>query len=384
MAKKEKDEIKKKKKKNKELVKSTGLDLKPKKAKKNKDEVIDVSGGASDLIPTKKKTERVLLPVDKDDFIVVRVGKKNKLCFAHSPKRNTAYIEDTMNLDEPVTVEYDADTLIANLGKDPAPGKAYGVDIQPHYGDFQSDIGNVHLYRKLDDDEKKALTVSIKKIVKKVEEQGLAKVFPIKRVEILNQKGRWAGEYKISNKTGEVEDVIRLFPKILSDQIHNQYIWAHELGHAVWFRYVPDRLRSEWLEMYNESTKVSKAKKSQMEDLCTALVSSQQSVREFQRDIEEEELAMFKEALSYLKKIHKMSPEDVNILLNQNSKVLVAIWPTTASISNNESLCGDYAKVSVHELFAEAYAFYTTGKQVPKSIQKLLEKTIKAVKASDD
>lgn len=383
MAKKEKDEIKKKKKKNKELVKSTGLDLKPKKAKKNKDEVIDVSGGASDLIPTKKKTERVLLPVDKDDFIVVRVGKKNKLCFAHSPKRNTAYIEDTMNLDEPVTVEYDADTLIANLGKDPAPGKAYGVDIQPHYGDFQSDIGNVHLYRKLDDDEKKALTVSIKKIVKKVEEQGLAKVFPIKRVEILNQKGRWAGEYKISNKTGEVEDVIRLFPKILSDQIYNQYIWAHELGHAVWFRYVPDRLRSEWLEMYNESTKVSKAKKSQMEDLCTALVSSQQSVREFQRDIEEEELAMFKEALSYLKKIHKMSPEDVNILLNQNSKVLVAIWPTTASISNNESLCGDYAKVSVHELFAEAYAFYTTGKQVPKSIQKLLEKTLKATKAEE-
>lgn len=383
MAKKEKDEIKKKKKKNKELVKSTGLDLKPKKAKKNKDEVIDVSGGASDLIPTKKKTERVLLPVDKDDFIVVRVGKKNKLCFAHSPKRNTAYIEDTMNLDEPVTVEYDADTLIANLGKDPAPGKAYGVDIQPHYGDFQSDIGNVHLYRKLDDDEKKALTVSIKKIVKKVEEQGLAKVFPIKRVEILNPKGRWAGEYKISNKTGEVEDVIRLFPKILSDQIYNQYIWAHELGHAVWFRYVPDRLRSEWLEMYNESTKVSKAKKSQMEDLCTALVSSQQSVREFQRDIEEEELAMFKEALSYLKKIHKMSPEDVNILLNQNSKVLVAIWPTTASISNNENLVSEYAQTSVHELWAESFAFWLTGKILPKSVQKLLDKTLKATKAEE-
>lgn len=381
MAKKEKDEIKKKKK-NKELIKSTGLDLKPKK-KKKKSDVIDVSGGSTEIVTAKKKSERVLLPVDKDDFIVVRVGKKNKLCLAHSPKRNTAYIEDTLNLDEPVTVEYDADTLIANLGKDPAPGKAYGVDIQPHFGDFQSAIGNVHLYRRLEDDEKKAVTVSIKKIVQKVEEQGLGKVFPIKRVEILNPKGRWAGEYKISNKTGEVEDVIRLFPKILSDQIYNQYIWAHELGHAIWFRYVPDRLRSEWLEMYNESTKVSKAKKSQMEDLCTALVSSQQSVREFQRDIEEEELAMFKEALSYLKKIHKMSPEDVNILLNQNSKVLVAIWPTTASISNNENLVSEYAQTSVHELFAESYAFYTTGKILPKTVQKLLDKTLKAAKAEE-
>lgn len=378
MAKKDKE----KKKKSKDLVPTNSLDLRPKKKKKRTEEIIDVSGGSSE-IATKKKVARVQLPVDKDDFIVVRVGKKNKLCLAHSPKRNTAYIEDTLNLDTPVTVEYDADTLIANLGKDPVPGKAYGVDIQPHYGDFQSDIGNVHLYRRLEDDEKKAVTVSIKKIVKKVEEQGLGKVFPIKRVEILNPKGRWAGEYKISNKTGEVEDVIRLFPKILSDQIYNQYIWAHELGHAIWFRYVPERLRSEWLEMYNESTKVSKAKKSQMEDLCTALVSSQQSVREFMRDIEDEELALFKEALIYLKKIHKMSPEDVNILLNQNSKVLANIWPTTASISNNENLVSEYAQTSVHELFAEAYAFFTTGKILPKTIQKLLDKTLKAAKAEE-
>lgn len=381
MAKKEKDEVKKKKKST-ELVKSTGLDLKPKK-KKKKESAIDVSGGSSDVIPTKKKADKVQLPVDKDDFIVVRIGKKNKLCFAHNPKRNTAYIEDTMNLDEPVTVEYDANTLIANLGADPVPGKAYGVDIQPHYGDFQSELGRVHLYRKLDDDEKKAVTVSIKKIVKKVEDQGLGKVFPIKRVEILNAKGKWAGEYKISNKTGEVEDVIRLFPKILSDQIYNQYIWAHELGHAIWFRYVPEKIRAEWLELYNESTKVSKAKKSEMEDLCTALVSSQQSVREFQRDIEDEELLMFKEALSYLKKIHKMSPEDVNILLNQNNKVLAQIWPTTASVSNNESLVSEYATTSVHELFAEAYAFYTTGKVLPKTVQKLLDKSLKAAKAED-
>ena len=379
MAKKDKE----KKKKNKELVKSTGLDLKPKKKKKKSDEIINVSGGEKDIAPVKKKSKKVQLPVEKDDFIVVRIGKKNKLCFAHNPKRNTAYIEDTLNLDEPVTVEYDADTLIANLGQDPAPGKAYGVDVQPHYGMFESEIGPVHLYRKLEDDERKAVTVSIKKIVKKIEEQGLAKVFPIKRVEILNPKGKWAGEYKISNKSGEMDDVIRLHPKIINDQIYNQYIWAHELGHAIWFRYVPEKIRSEWLEMYNESTKVSKAKKSQMEDLCTALVSSQLSVREFMRDIEDEELLMFKEAMAYLKKIHKMSPEDVNILLNQNNKVLASIWPTTASISNNETLVSEYAQVSVHELFAEAYAHSTTGKQLGKTVQKLLDKTLKAAQAED-
>jgi len=382
MAKKDKDG-KKKKSKSKELVPTNSLDLKPKKKKKQKEEIIDVSGGSSEVAP-KKKSKKTQLPVDKDDYIVVRIGKKNKLCFAHNPKRNTAYIEDTMNLDEPVTIEYDANTLIANLGADPAPGKAYGVDVNPHHGDYASPIGRVHVYRKLEDDEKKAIEISIKKIVKKVEGQGLEKVFPISRIEIHNSKGKWAGEYRYTNKGGEVHDVIKLHPKILADQVHNQYIWAHELGHAIWCRFLSEKLRAEWLELYNESTKVSKAKKSQMEDLCTSLVSSQESVREFQRNIEGEELAMFKEALAYLKKIHKMSAEDVNILLNQNAKVLAQIWPTTASVSSNESLVTEYARVSVHELFAEAYAWTTVGgKQFPKEVMKLLEKSLKAAKVAE-
>ena len=378
-----KDKEKRKKSKSKDLVPTNALDLKPKKKKKkSNDEIIDVSGGA--VTEKKKKKDKPQLPVDKDDYIVVRIGKKNKLCFAHNPKRNTAYIEDTMNLDEPVTIEYDANTLIANLGSDPAPGKAYGVDVNPHYGDYQSPIGRVHLYRKLEDDEKKAVDISIKKILKKVEEQGLGKVFPITRIEIHNSKGKWAGEYRITNKGGEVSDVIKLHPKLLADQVHNQYIWAHEIGHAIWFRYVPEKIRAQWLELYNESTKVSKAKKSQMEDLCTSLVASQESVREFQRNIEGEELAMFKEALAYMKKIHKMSAEDVNVLLNQNNKVLARIWPTSASISSTECNWTEYAKVSVQELFAEAYAYTTIGtKNFPPEVIKLLEKSLKAAKASD-
>ena len=377
---------KKKKLKNKEkgLVKSTGLDLSPKKKKKKSGDVIaDVSGGGKKEVSKKKESTKVMLPVEKDDYIVVRVGNKNKLAFAHSPKRNTAYIEDTMSLDVPVTFEYSAETLIANLGKDPLPGKAYGVEVQPHYGEVKSEIGPMHLYRKLDDEEKTAINIAIKKIKKKVDAQGLEKVFPIYRIEVLNPKGKWAGSYGVKFNGGVAEDLMRLHPKIISDQIYNQYIFAHEIGHAIWFRYVSEKVRSEWLEVYNGLTKVSKAKKSEMEELCTALVSSQQSVREFQRDIEEDELALFKEALSYLKKHHKLSPEDVNILLNQNSKALAAIWPTTASFSTSESLVGEYSKVSVQELFAESYAYHTTGKEIPKSILKLLEKTLKKAQSDD-
>jgi hypothetical protein len=389
------DDLKKKKKKkksseentSKKLVKSSGLDTKMKKKKKKSSEesgdtIVKVSGGKK-LAKKEEAPEKAMLPVEKDDFIIVRIGKKNKLCFAHSPKRNTAYIEDTMANDEPQTVEYTAETLVANLGSDPAPGKAYGVDIQPHYGEVATPIGPMHIYRKLEDEEKEAITIAIKRIKKKVEEQGLGKVFPFTRLEVLNAKGKWAGTYSVSFKSGTPEDMVKLHPKIISDQIYNQYIFAHEIGHGIWFKFVSEKVRAEWLEIYNSLTKVSKAKKQEMEDLCTSLVASQQSVREFQRDIEEDELALFKEALGYLKKHHKMSPEDVNTLLNQNSKALAAIWPTSASYSNSESLISEYAKVSVQEMFAEAYAYHTTGKEIPKSVKKLLEKTLKNAQASD-
>ncbi|MNE41525.1 hypothetical protein D3C80_1356010 [compost metagenome] len=166
--------------------------------------------------------------------------------------------------------------------------------------------------------------------------------------------------------------------------MENQYYIFHETGHAVWFRYVPEKIRSEWLELYNSLTKVSKAKKADMEALFTSLVASQLSVREFQRDLEEEEAALFKEALGYLKKIHKMSPEDVNVLLNQNSKVLGEIWPTSAATSDTGSVTvqlGQLAATSVQEMFAEVFAYDLIGKKIPPSCKKLFDKTIKAAKA---
>uniref|UniRef100_A0AB39CE77 Metallopeptidase n=1 Tax=Pseudomonas phage HRDY3 TaxID=3236930 RepID=A0AB39CE77_9VIRU len=400
------DEPKKKKKKKKGLMKSESLDLKPKKKKKSseeqetglkkkkpKDYGRDVSGTLEGDGKKKKKKDlaekpaepvRELLPVEQDDYIIVKVGKKNELAFAHSPKRNTAYIERTMNTDAPVTFEYDGNTLIANLGKDPLPGKVHGVDIQPHYGTIDTPMGPMHMYRKLNDAEKDAIRIAQKKIVKKFESLGLEKLFPFTSLEVHNPRGRWAGMYQVSFKSGEAVDKVKLFAKILDDQIYNQYVFAHECGHGIWYRYVPERIRALWLEQYNAMTAVTKAKKSELADQCQSLIASSLSIRDFQRDLEGDELAMFKEALGYLKKVHKMSPEDVNVLLNQNSKVLAEIWPTSASISNADSLAalhGPYAAVSVQEMFAEIFAAHIKGDHVGKTLTKLLEKTLKVARS---
>lgn len=385
MAKKSKDEDVKKKKKKKTGTDLVAVDVKKKKKKDKFKDVVkaDVSGGkAVEKSEKKPREDRQQLPVEKDDYIVVKVGNKHKLCFAHNPKRNTAYLEETMQSDEPQTIEYDAFTLIANLGQKPAPGKAYGVTVEPYFGDGSSEIGQLFFYRELDDEEKKAVRIGCKKAAKLMIDSGLSGILPIGRIEIRPPQGKWAGKYVISFKSGEAEDKILLHPKILNDQLHNVYIFAHELGHAVWYRMVPERMRSEWLLLFNEHTKVERAKKQEMEDQFHALAASQLSVREYMRDIEEEELAMFREALAYLKKHHKMTPEDVNVLLNNNSKALGKIWPSSAAISNSEPLVSEYAMTCVQELFAEAFAYHMTGRDIGKTVKKLLERTLKEAKSN--
>lgn len=381
MAKKDKDK-KKKKSESKELVLSTGSDLtKKKKKKKGGDTSINVSGGSDKQVA--KVKERPLLAVEKDDYIIVRVGNKNKLCFAHSPKRNTAYVEDTMSSAEPVTIEYDGTTLIANLGREPITGKAFGVDVRPLFAEDKTDFGPIFYYRKLDDAEKKAVSIGIKKTARKLEELGLSHILPISRVEVHPPKGKYAGMYSVSFKSGAAEDKITLFPQMLNDQIYNHYVFQHEIGHAIWYRLLNDKIRAEWLEAFNDSTKVVKAKKSDMEALCEGLVSSQMSVRDFMKDIDEEEVLIFKEALAYFKKVHKMSVPDVDILLKQNSRSLAFLWPTSAAVSTNETLVSDYARTNVHEMFAESYAFYATGKDLGKKLRKLMEKSIKVAAGAE-
>ena len=374
---------KKKKKKGKELATSKSLDLKPPKMKDQKRDVSGTDGKTKEVAAAPKETKG-MMTVEKDDYIIVQVGKKNKLCFAHSPKRNTAYVEDTMELDEPVTVEYDANTLIANLGKKPAPGKVFGVDIRPRHGEIETQIGKIQDYRNASEAELKALRSGIKKSVAIVEELGLEKIFPFGRVELHGPRGKSNGTYQVSFKSGTAVDSLKLHPLVLEDPQLNRYNLLHEFGTAIWYRLVNEKYRAEWLALYNTLNKVAKAKKTDMAQMFDSLVSSQLSVREYQSDLQEEELALFKDALAYLKKVHKMTPEDTNILLNQNSVVLGEIWPTQASVANHSSitaLMGATAATSVQKMFAEAFAQDQTGKQIPKSAKKLLDKTLKAARS---
>lgn len=362
--------------------KALGDAVKGKKKKKGGDTVINVSGREPEVIPDSKGKVKLPIVVGKDDYIIVRVGSKCKLGFAHNPERNACYLDETLQSDEPIVFEYDEKTLIACLGADPEIGTAFGVHVEPQRSEIEHKLGPLVYYRKMKKEEKKALKWALDKAVEVMVEQKLDSVLPIKRVEVRNKKGKYAGHYVIKRKGDDTQDKIVFHPQILEDAKYNLYVVLHELAHALWFRKTSDEYRARWLVSYNEHTHVNKAKKSHLENLLKQLIESQATIREFQKDLEEEDKALFREILVYLKRHHKLSPQDCNLLLTHNSQVLGDIWPTSASLSESEQPITAYAATSVEEFFAEALSHVLTGKAIPKKIDKLLQKTLKHIRGN--
>lgn len=324
--------------------------------------------------------ETLKMKPEKDSYIIVKVGKKNKLGFAHNPERNSCYLEETLQDEEPVVFEYDEKTLIACLGTKPEVGSVFGVYVEPHRAEKEHPLGMVHYYRRMSKLDKKALRSAMDTTVTLLQKHGLDDILPIQRIEIRSAKGRYAGCYKYKLVDGKAQDAMILHPQTFEDLKYNIYVLAHELGHALWYRRLPDAYRARWLALYNSYTTVNNAKRTRLEQLLKALVDSQVSVREFKRDLEEDDAALFKEVETYLKRHHKLSPEGLNILLNHNSQTLGEIWPSYASLSETEQPISAYGATSVFEFAAESFAFYLTGKQLPKRIDKLMERSIKQMR----
>lgn len=315
---------------------------------------------------------------EKDSYIVIKVGKKFKLGFAHNPERNTCYLEDTLHSDEPETFEYDDKTLVACLGLEPECGKVFGIHIEPKRAEKLYPVGMVHYFRRMTKLEKKALRSAMETIVPLFEKYGLpTDIFPIARIEVRAAKGKYAGLYKYKLVDGKAEDTVILYPQTFEDLKYNLYVLAHEFGHALWYRKVADNYRAKWLELYNTFTVVNKAKRVRLEQMLKALLDSQGTVREFGRELDLEDAALFKEVLTYLKRYHKLTPEHVNLLLNNNSVLLGEMWPTAAALSESENPISVYAGSSVEETFAESVALLVTGKQLPKKFDLLMQRTIK-------
>lgn len=357
--------VKKKKKKKVEAV----VEVKKKKKKK--------SAGVES---SKAKPE--VQRVEKDSYIIVRHKGKNVLALAHNPERNRAYIDKTLATDDPVSITYDDESLLAQLGTKPKAGAAFGVKINPFVSSATTRHGQFNYFREMSELEHKALNSALKRTKETMNELGAGAVLPAATFDIMPPKGKYAGMYHYKRKGEEVTDSITLMPLTFEDRKYNEYVLLHEYGHAVWYRLLSKPLQARWIALFHNRLELTNIAKERLDAMLAELLEFQGSLKEYHKEATDEDRAVFNEVMNHYKRYHKMDSRSLNILHVENPEKFATMWPKrTTIVENVKEDPSAYAMTKPEEFFAETFAFHATGRTMTKDITKLIKITLKNIKS---
>jgi hypothetical protein len=310
----------------------------------------------------------------KGDFLIVKSDSGRNILVRgvnSSGKNSTGYTEQSIIEGKPETLKFSAkNNIIANLGPTPKPGNAYGCKIEPWVKNIiTKGYGDIQQFLPLDAPFEARLLKRLFKMKTTLKEFGVSGLQF--KLELREPKGKYAGWYK----SGKGDHVMALMPQQGWESEEIDYVIAHEYGHAWWYQRMGEKRRLRWIRKYYELVQVQEAFDKELKQMLEDLQSAG-DVKSFQKDLDEETKETFKSVLQYLKRVHKITPLHLNLLvLNQDD--FSSIWPATTQIGKPKAHLTEYATVSPEELFAEAFAFHVTGKKIPKDLVVLMEKSLK-------
>lgn len=322
-----------------------------------------------------------MIPVNADDYAVLRYNRKAKLVLILNPKSHQAVLVDTLESDEPEHVKYDDADLIANLGPKPSVGKVHGIHVEPMRKQAQKPYGLLCFYKKLEKADIKKLKSAFTWMFDLLTEWQIQQALPVTRIEIREKKAKYAGTYHYKRtKTGDVTDKIELFCVDYGDKEYLKYVVAHETGHAVWYKLVPERIKARWMELYEKRISVEKYSEKQLTTLLNDVMSYEGGIQAYTREIADDDTRLLiREVYAYFKRTFRLDRKDVEMMM-ENSQKLGEMWPTATSLGRATGVdLGEYAMSNPREFFAENFAFHATGKKLPKDCRKLMEETLKKV-----
>lgn len=319
------------------------------------------------------------IPLNRDDYAIIRVRRKPTLCLVLNPKSCKAVVDASLVDDDPVNFTYEEEDVLAGLGPEPFHGKVIGVDVAPYRKTIRTEqFGPIHLFRKVPKKEMAALRDAMKIVYGRFKKQASVAFLPLYQTRILPKKGKYAGSYTARTKSGDVFDVMKIHPETLQDPIFNEYLVAHEFAHGLWYRCVPPDIRAKWTALYQKRMKLSLIKEKHLQELCEAVIGYEGGVRDYMKEVaDDEEKLVVKEVLAYFKRYHSMAASDVDVLIMYDSGRIASMWPTRAMLSEARPDISQYSMKCVEEFFAEAVAYHMTGKMLPKDVQKGLKATFK-------
>lgn len=322
--------------------------------------------------------------ISSDDYIMVRHRNRPTLCFVLNPRSKQAVVEKSLATDEPENIKYEEKDVLCNLGPMPAHGKLYGVDVMPYERTIKTKkYGPILFFTQVPKDDLKKLQKAMSNMYDAFSERASTDFLPVSQIRICPKKGKYAGSYSAKQKYGVITDTIHFHPDDFSDQQYNEYLVAHEFAHALWFRCVEQKIRAKWIVLYQKRLKLSSVDHYALEAIYKELIEYEGTIRDYMKEVAgDEDKLLLREILSFFRKYHSMTPDDVELLFQYDSGKLVEMWPTVATLSELRPDISTYSLKNVQEFFAEAVAYTLTGKILPKDVSKAIKHTFSSVRLS--
>ena len=314
----------------------------------------------------------------KGDVVVVIANNKHIPVKITSVNNNKGILITKHQFTDPdkSIIAFEPKNIVANLGQNPRHGKVYNQTIEPVlFFDNSEHYGNIYYYAPYEEKTKQKIVKRLTVVAKNLKHQG---IFPTKDFDVLIRPNtsKIAGWYK-NNKKPNIRDELCL---CINEVDNNFYYFAyHEMAHGIWFNNMDDSQKSMWVKAYQRNTSLTKINDNKIISMREDLVKT--GIGEYKRGLDAEDREILSHILKYIKRTAYLKAKHIDMLI-QSGDDLLDIWPESSiDIPFQNILISDYANTAVEELFAESFAFFMVPgeKEIPKSINKLLQKTILAI-----
>lgn len=319
-----------------------------------------------------KEKKKSLIPFSTEDYVqvesqgkkyLIQVTKRSDDMCAGVNQKHYPYVEEE--------IVFEREDVLANYGRRP---DKMGHEVFKTASRLHG-IGEINFFMKVGSATKDEVKEAIKKGHKTLEKKRLAAFFPL-NFEVRPAKGKTLGYYQTNMKSDVDTMGFRL-----GDGQDFAYCFYHEAGHGIWDRLVTKRsTKAKWITLYNEFIDVQSLSTKQIRNMFSDFESMACNMTEYKDSLKEDQAStlLLKEILSYIKKYHRLSIKELDILADDDKKAIKRLWPADAISLTTEKDTGIslYSLKSPVELFCEAFAFYMTGKSLPKSVKNLMSKTL--------
>jgi hypothetical protein len=324
----------------------------------------------------------IILDGDKKHFLQV-IGR-------HAASFTGVVDNESKYTDNKQIIQFGMDDVLAILPPIVAPGKAYGLKIEPvNLVGLIQPWGEVVYRRYVTDSEKALVNRTLTHIGRIIHQCRLSSHFPI-TVEVRPHLSKNDGMYIHTRKAGKL-DTLMIMPEQFIHASTDEFtttslsrLILHEFAHHIWHCYFTNELRTRWIRLYHHTIQIEESGKDKLLQLHKEFTESNMFVLQYRRSIKDagEDVELFNTVIKYIIKVHKLTVRHLDILLGEGSK-LAEFWPVSPlQLSKVNPVVSQYGTKSADEFFPEAFSFMCVEQVIPAQIANAVNISMKMLGAT--